>query len=347
MVKIINPLGDVKIGRQGEVVYQRKYGEQIRRQVAPKRAIASEAQVAHRQLYKNALTWRSQLSLPNRRYLDGYCIANGIVDGYHIPLPWSRFALKLYLQGIEFVITKTTGPLIPGEYARFEFYNLGDSAYGSLYSTQWKGQTFIPQVAHKVTTLKLKLYRVGLPGTVTYSVRATDGTHPIGGDLCLGTIDGNGLTLDTGGLWYEITLGAGTDLSAMTKYAIAGRAPSGDISNQAHWRSNTTGGTYPRGNYEESSDGGVVWSSHMPGDFMFEEWGTPPPTSVIERLLHIRHPSLLKVVHKRGDLIVSGYDTLSSLDEEYLTKQVGLDVDEGDTIEATTLPGIKYPYLVR
>ncbi|MBA7540641.1 hypothetical protein ES705_32940 [subsurface metagenome] len=104
MVKIVNSLGDVKIGRQGEVVYQRKYGEQIRRQVSPKRAIASEAQIAHRQLYRDALAWRSELSRPNRRYLEGYCIANWVVDGYHIPLPWSRFALKLYLEKVQFVI---------------------------------------------------------------------------------------------------------------------------------------------------------------------------------------------------------------------------------------------------
>ena len=347
MVKIINPLGDVKIGRQGEVVYQRKYGEQIRRQVSPKRALASQSQIAHRQLYKNALAWRSQLSLPNRRYLDGYCIANGIVDGYHIPLPWSRFALKLYLQGVKFVIITKEGAKIPGAYGQYEYYITGDHTLGSVYGAAWKGQTFTPQVAHKVTTLKLKLYRLGSPGTATYTIRATDGTHPIGGDLCSGTIDGNGLTLDSGGLWYEITLGAGTDLNASTKYAIVGRAPSGDIGNLVGWRSNTSAGAYAGGNYEESSDSGVNWASHMPGDFMFEEWGNAPSTPGDPGLLYVRHPSLLKIVHKRGDLIVSGYDTLSSLDEEYLTKQVGIDFISGDTIEATTLPGIVYPYLVR
>ena len=52
----------------------------------------------------------------------------------------------------------------------------------------------------------------------------------------------------------------------------------------------------------------------------------------------------MSVVHKRGELTVREYDTLSSLDEEYLTGQVGLDVEVGDTIEATTLPGISYRY---
>ena len=104
MVKITNPLGDVKIGRQGEVVYQRKYGEQMRRMAQPKRAIPSQAQIEHRQLYKAALAWRKSLSRANRIYLDGYCIANWVVDNYKIPLPWSRFALKIYLEKVHFTI---------------------------------------------------------------------------------------------------------------------------------------------------------------------------------------------------------------------------------------------------
>jgi len=106
MVKITNQLGDVKIGKQGEVVYQRKYGEQIRCTAAPKRAIVSEAQEKHRILYRAALAWRKQLSRANRRYLEGYCIANWVVDRYKIPLPWHRFALKLYLQKVQFVIIR-------------------------------------------------------------------------------------------------------------------------------------------------------------------------------------------------------------------------------------------------
>ena len=112
MVKIRNVLGEVKKGVQGEAVYQGKYGQQIRRTRQPKRAIASEKQLEHRQLYREALAWRKALSLANRRYLDGYCIANWVVDDYQIPLPWSRFALKLYLEHVKFDII-TTPPLFP------------------------------------------------------------------------------------------------------------------------------------------------------------------------------------------------------------------------------------------
>ena len=69
-----------------------------------------------------------------------------------------------------------------------------------------------------------------------------------------------------------------------------------------------------------------------------------PPPPPITRLLHVRHPALLTVVHKRQGQIITAYDTLSSLDDEYLTKQVGLDVEKGDEIEATTVAGILYKY---
>lgn len=103
MVKIENYLGDVKIGRQGEVVYQRRYGEQMRRGVSPKSATPSKAQDEHRQFYRDALDWRKQLSRQNRIYLEGYCIANGIVDSFRLPLAWHRFALRLYLGKVRFV----------------------------------------------------------------------------------------------------------------------------------------------------------------------------------------------------------------------------------------------------
>lgn len=104
MVKIINTLGDVKIGKQGQVVYQRKYGEQIRRGLSPKTVIPSQAQENHRQLYRDALTWRKSLSRQNRIYLEGYCIITGLVDKLGLPFPWHRFALKIYLEKVSFVI---------------------------------------------------------------------------------------------------------------------------------------------------------------------------------------------------------------------------------------------------
>lgn len=156
----------------------------------------------------------------------------------------------------------------------YEYYNTGDDASSGVYGATWKAQTFTPSIAHKITSVKLKFYRTGSPGTLTVGIRATDGSgHPTGEDLCSGTIDGNSLTTDTAGAWYEITLGAGYNLAASTKYAIVARAPSGDINNRARWLYDSTSSTYTGGNIESSTNSGSSWTSSTGYDFMFEDWG--------------------------------------------------------------------------
>ena len=98
MVKIINAIGDIKTGRQGEAVYQRHYGQQIRRVVKPKTGEPSKTQLAQRARFQAALAWRKDLSRAARIYLEGYAIANGIVDSYGVSLTWDKFALKIALQ---------------------------------------------------------------------------------------------------------------------------------------------------------------------------------------------------------------------------------------------------------
>jgi len=104
MVKITNLHGDIKLGKQGECVYQRVHGQQVRRLLSPKRGIESKAQAKHRQLFRFALAWRRQLTRDNKLFLEGYAIANGIVDGYGIPLTWSRLALKIALEKPKMII---------------------------------------------------------------------------------------------------------------------------------------------------------------------------------------------------------------------------------------------------
>jgi len=347
MVKIINPLGDVKIGRQGEVVYQRKYGEQIRRQVSPKRALSSEAQIAHRQLYRDALTWRSNLSLANRRFLEGYCIANGVVDSYHLPLAWSRFALKLYLQAVKFVLSNigvTAGEDIE---TKFESYETGGSAHIQVDDVFMCGQTFTPLVTHTLTRVILRLFRQGTPPLCRVAIYACDGAHlPAGGELSGVDIDLSGIGIEVTGNWITIDLPP-CQVLVDTEYAVTIDCHNGNSSNRLQWKVDSTSPTYARGIacYYEWADPG--WIAYPGADFMFQEWSLCSVPGDKTGTLHIRHPSLLSVVHKRGDLLISGYDTLSSLDEEYLTGQVGVDVELGDTIKVTTLPGLDFAYLFR
>ncbi|GAJ02051.1 unnamed protein product, partial [marine sediment metagenome] len=164
----------------------------------------------------------------------------------------------------------------------YEYYNTGDDDAYTRYGSYWAAQTFTPSTAHKITSVKLKLFRVGSPGTITVSIRATFGGKPTGGDLCVGTTDGNSLTTSTAGEWREITLGAGYNLNAFTKYAIVVRATSGDGANLFQWRWDGSSPTYEEGNAAVSSNSGSLWDGYTEWDFMFEDWGeeipVDPPT---------------------------------------------------------------------
>lgn len=157
----------------------------------------------------------------------------------------------------------------------YEYYDISDPALLSCYDNFWHGQTFASPVAHTVTSVILRMYRVGSPGTITVSVKATSGSHPTGDDLVDGTTEGDTLPEAYSGEWREIALtGAGGALLADTTYAIVVRALDGDANNYVRWRRDDRA-PYPRGAHEFSSDGGVTWETDAERDMMFEEWGEP------------------------------------------------------------------------
>lgn len=57
------------------------------------------------------------------------------------------------------------------------------------------------------------------------------------------------------------------------------------------------------------------------------------------RTLHVKHPALASVIHRRGDEVVARREHLSSLKDETIVEQVGLDVKEGDSVIARTIAG--------
>ena len=165
-----------------------------------------------------------------------------------------------------------------GDPVKFEYYTAGDDANRGSFGNTWSSQTFTVQAGqpHRIRKVVLKLFRVGLPGTVTVSIKATDGSgHPTGADKCVTTINGNVLTDVSPGQYYDVDFGTGLSHDAqllVTKYAIVIRALAGDASNTVIWRRNSAG-TYTGGNLENSTDGGVTWTSATATDMMFEEWG--------------------------------------------------------------------------
>jgi len=164
----------------------------------------------------------------------------------------------------------------------YQYYNTGDDDDRDIYAANWAGQTFTPEITHLIGKIKLKLFRVGNPGTITISIKNTTANKPSGGDLCSNTIEGTDITTSTDGEWYEITLGSGAESVKNTKYAIVVRAPNGDTDNKLSWRADITEATYIGGTYCGSSDSGTDWSTYSGVDVMFEEWGAgePSPTTI-------------------------------------------------------------------
>jgi hypothetical protein len=173
------------------------------------------------------------------------------------------------------MVGETTIPVLAQPPQMYEYYNTGDDNAVYIFGAYWVAQTFTPSVAHTITSVKLKLFRSGSPGTVTVSIRATSGGQPTGGDLCLGTTSGDTLITSAPGDWREITLGSGYGLSAGTTYAIVVRATSGNWGNHVWWRVDGSSPTYVGGMYLLSMDSGSSWTSGAAYDLMFEEWGNP------------------------------------------------------------------------
>ncbi|MBA7643195.1 hypothetical protein ES703_50914 [subsurface metagenome] len=346
MVKIVNELGEVKTGVQGEAVYQGRYGQQIRRTRQPKRAIPSQKQLEHRQLYREALTWRKALSLPNRRYLDGYCIANWIVDDYKIALPWSRFALKLYLQHIGFVmVEKATLVLFgaPEELIEEQLLQNYERPLGVDKETRVGQRLTIPnRKVIKLAFVMKKLYAT--TGTVTFTIRKVSDdsliVSKLWGNLADIPIPYTMLEVefdDPQIINEEVRILAEEADSTAGKYAGIG-VQSVDVKpdefqcqtppasyEELPGRDCTYRYTYILPNGEE---GEIDWSKSQKG------------------LLHVRHPALLSGEHRRDGKLLESWTNLSNLDEEYITGQVGVDVFPGDELKFATIAGVEYAFRV-
>jgi len=158
----------------------------------------------------------------------------------------------------------------------YEYYNIADPAMTWVHDAFWQGQTFTPQKAHTITSVKLFMYRHGSPGNGTVSIKATDGPgHPTGEDLCSGSFQGDDLVDKWSAGWVEVDFGAGAALTEGVKYAIVARLAGGDQNNYVRWRSSKAA-PYTRGAHEFSSDTGASFDTDAGKDMMFKEYGSPP-----------------------------------------------------------------------
>lgn len=98
MVLIDNKQGDIKIGTQGDAVYQRHYGRQIRRVRKEKGGEISKAQTQRRLLFRQALEWRAGLDRHARLVIEQFAYQAHYRDTEGITLTWDRMALKIALE---------------------------------------------------------------------------------------------------------------------------------------------------------------------------------------------------------------------------------------------------------
>jgi len=183
-------------------------------------------------------------------------------------------------------------PEFPERYLGGSFYIGGDNADNATYGNNWFAQTFTTNLTESINGLWFKGYRVGNPGTLTWAVRATAGSVPTGADLVAGTFNGNNLTNDADGDWYQVSFSEDEVLAAGTEYALVVRAAAGGAANYFAWRKNDAG-TYAGGQAAYSINAGVAWTANATDDFIFqttirEGWSASLRNRLAARLIGTR-----------------------------------------------------------
>ncbi len=162
--------------------------------------------------------------------------------------------------------------------SRYEYYNTPQDDMNQVYGTEGGGssilvgQSFTPQTAHKITSVKVQIKKRGsASGTLYCYVKAVDGDgYPTGSVLASGSIAISGVGTDFA--WHEISLGAGVNLAADTMYCFYLVAPSCTSANEVLWGMDYGNATYAGGElFRNINNAG--WNDEPTWDNMFEEWG--------------------------------------------------------------------------
>ena len=171
------------------------------------------------------------------------------------------------------------------------------SGTGNVYGANYSAQTFNPASSHSVTKVFVWGYRVGSPGTVTISIRATTVGEPSGADLASGTMNGDTVTTSSAGEWIEVTLDSPLALSAGTTYAWVIKSDGINTSNRIRNLGNNAG--YAGGRSYRSTDSGANWlTDFIPDDWWFQEYsaGINTYTLGIETDVSVKNIDITKTI---------------------------------------------------
>jgi len=169
-----------------------------------------------------------------------------------------------------------TLPVTPQTEEKFESQELdlyGDACRGEV----WVGQTFTPNMTHKLTKVILKLYRVESPtGNVIVSIQNTDAHgNPTGEDLVSKSIPAmsipEGVYPHDNVSPIEFVFSTQITLEKGTKYAIIVKNLEYHGANGIFTRIYDE--NYVGGDYIYTDDGGGYWWIYPDTDMYFSEWG--------------------------------------------------------------------------
>jgi hypothetical protein len=148
-------------------------------------------------------------------------------------------------------------PLTATDEVQVSYLTGNDNTSVRIASDNYAYQTFLTTEAFTLTHVKVRLYRVGAPGTVTCYIETTSGGTPTGTIATTGTYAGTSITALASGEWVDFDV-ADADVAASTMYAIVIRA-SGNSANHIYWQIDSSSPTYTGGTYGFSVDAGVTW----------------------------------------------------------------------------------------
>ncbi|MBA7710451.1 hypothetical protein ES703_119394 [subsurface metagenome] len=174
--------------------------------------------------------------------------------------------IDLNQDGIDWVNQKAVEP------NQYESYDWRKNAYGEIYgSNQWS-QSFTPLTAHTLTSLKLRLARVGDPGDVLVEIwNTTPGDCPKDTLLSQKMVPGIFLSTAVWGDWCQVDLPTPVPLLAGVAYAIRVRALGGTSTKKVRWIG-ASGSPYPNGKSCYTDNGGTSWTSYDNFDWYFIEY---------------------------------------------------------------------------
>jgi len=162
----------------------------------------------------------------------------------------------------------------------YENYTTGNDSSFEVWGNNYGGQTFTTNsstlaISHTLTAIRLRLYKEGTPQPLTISVRECNATgYPLITEIASTIMDGELLTADTTGAWYDIPID-GVTFDVNRTYSIVCSSPGTNDTNCVHWVGDTAGATYTGGAAIYSTTGGLTYTALADSDFMFEVFGRP------------------------------------------------------------------------